>query len=100
MDTPSRSAFLAMIILPGERTTVMGTVNVIRTTSQTMGPLITGILAEKNLLWVSFVIAGGLKACYDIGLLAMFKNKEKERSRAERATLEEDPLNNTDEQTT
>jgi MFS family permease len=87
MDTPPRAAFLAMMILPGERTAVMGTVNVVRTTAQTMGPLITGILADRNHLWVSFVIAGSLKACYDLGLLAMFKNKEKEREAAEQERL-------------
>jgi MFS family permease len=100
MDTPPRSAFLAMMILPGERTSVMGTVNVIRTTAQTMGPLITGILADKNLLWVSFVIAGGLKGCYDIGLLVMFKNKEKERDRAEHRTDDENESNDPEEGTT
>lgn len=84
MDTPPRSAFLATIILPGERTAVMGTLNVIRTTSQSLGPLITGVLVDKNFFWVSFVVAGCLKACYDLGLLAMFKNKERERERAER----------------
>jgi MFS family permease len=100
MDTPPRSAFLAMMVLPEERTSVMGTINVIRTSSQTMGPLITGILADNNLLWVSFVIAGGLKSCYDIGLLAVFKNKEKERDRAERQSLQEDPLVNPEEENT
>ncbi|KAI1867321.1 hypothetical protein JX265_000842 [Neoarthrinium moseri] len=90
MDTPPRSAFLAMMILPAERTAVMGTINVVRTSSQTLGPLITGVLAEKNLLWVSFVIAGGLKACYDLGLLVMFKNREKERERTEQERHEED----------
>lgn len=55
----------------------MGTVNVVKTASQTMGPLITGVLADKNLLWVSFIVAGALKATYDLGLLVMFRNREK-----------------------
>ncbi|KAH8666621.1 major facilitator superfamily domain-containing protein [Xylariales sp. PMI_506] len=88
MDSPPRTAFLAMIILPSERTAIMGTVNVIRTTSQTLGPLITGLLADKDLLWVSFVVAGSLKACYDVGLLILFKNTERERERAEQERLE------------
>ncbi|KAH8658173.1 major facilitator superfamily domain-containing protein [Xylariales sp. PMI_506] len=83
MDSPPRAAFLAMIILPSERTAVMGTVNVVKTTAQTLGPLITGILADRGLLWVCFVMAGSLKASYDIGLLILFKNKERERERAE-----------------
>ncbi|KAI0133851.1 major facilitator superfamily domain-containing protein [Xylariales sp. AK1849] len=96
MDTPPRSAFLAMIILPGERTAVMGTLNVIRTTSQALGPLITGILADRHNLWVSFVIAGGLKSCYDLGLLAMFKNKEKAMERAQQERVEGDGASNAD----
>jgi MFS family permease len=88
MDTPPRSAFLAMVILPAERTAIMGTINVIRTMAQTMGPLITGLLADRNLLWVSFVLAGSLKACYDLGLLAMFKNRERVRERTVRQLRE------------
>ncbi|KAH8203645.1 hypothetical protein TruAng_002175 [Truncatella angustata] len=87
MDTAPRSAFLAMIILPSERTAIMGTVNVIRTCAQTMGPLITGILADKNMLWVSFVVAGALKAVYDVGILVMFKSREKERAETEDETV-------------
>ncbi|KAK9802099.1 hypothetical protein AB5N19_07907 [Seiridium cardinale] len=90
MDTPPRAAFLAKIILPGERTAVMGTINVIRTSSQTLGPLITGVLADKKLLWVSFVIAGALKAVYDIGLWVMFRNKEGRREQTEEQRTEED----------
>lgn len=84
MDSAPRSAFLAMVVLPAERTAVMGTVNVIRTLSQTMAPLITGILADRSLLWVSLVMAGTLKACYDIGLLVMFRSKERQRERQAR----------------
>lgn len=87
MDTAPRSAFLAMIIRPEERTAVMGTVNVIKTIAQSLGPLLTGILADRNLLWVAFVCCGGLKASYDIGLLALFKNKEKEKEEAERRKI-------------
>mgnify|MGYP000427475207 CR=1 FL=1 len=76
MDVAPRSAFLAAVLLPGERTAVMGAVNVVKTTAQSLGPLITGVLAERDLFWVSFVAAGSLKACYDLGLLAVFKNRE------------------------
>lgn len=79
MDTPPRAAFLAMVILPSERTAIMGTINVVKTASQTMAPLITGVLADRDLLWVSFIIAGSLKATYDLGLLAMFRTREKAR---------------------
>ncbi|ORY62578.1 major facilitator superfamily domain-containing protein [Pseudomassariella vexata] len=90
MDTAPRSAFLATIVLPEERTAVMGTINVVKTTAQSLGPVITGVLADKDHLWVSFVCAGILKACYDLGLLAVFKNKERERELAEQRRIEEE----------
>jgi MFS family permease len=82
MDGPPRSAFLAAILLPNERTAIMGAINVVKTGAQSLGPLITGILAEQNLFWLSFVLAGALKACYDIGLLAVFAGYQ-EREEAE-----------------
>lgn len=80
MDIAPRSAFLAAIVLPQERTAILGTVNVVKTLAQSMGPLITGILAQSSLFWVSFVCAGSLKVCYDLGLLALFKNHERTRA--------------------
>ncbi|MCJ1284589.1 hypothetical protein MMC26_003922 [Xylographa opegraphella] len=77
MDVAPRSAFLADIILPNERTAVMGVINVVKTCSQSIGPSITGILADHDLFWVAFVIAGSLKATYDLGMLATFLGHEK-----------------------
>ncbi|KAI9150521.1 membrane protein [Paramyrothecium foliicola] len=78
MDVAPRSAFLAAILRPEERTMSMGLINVVKTTSQSIGPSITGVLAEHNLFWTSFLCAGSLKICYDIGLLALFKNHEQD----------------------
>ncbi|KND88846.1 putative membrane protein [Tolypocladium ophioglossoides CBS 100239] len=88
MDVAPRSAFLAAVLLPAERTAVMGAVNVVKTTAQSLGPLITGVLASHSLFWVSFVCAGSLKASYDLGLLAVFKNHERDREAGERADEE------------
>ncbi|KAI1095589.1 MFS general substrate transporter [Rostrohypoxylon terebratum] len=90
MDSGPRSAFLATIVLPGERTAVMGTVNVVKTTAQSLGPILTGVLVDRNLFWVSFVASGCLKIAYDIGLLAFFKEKEREREQAERLRIQGD----------
>jgi len=35
--------------------------------------VITGVLAQAGKFWVTFVVAGSLKAAYDLGLLALFK---------------------------
>lgn len=88
MDSGPRSAFLATIVLPAERTAVMGTANVVKTTAQSLGPILTGVLVDRNLFWVAFVGSGSLKILYDLGLLAFFKEKEKERERAERLRIE------------
>jgi MFS family permease len=76
MDTAPRSAFLAAIILPNERTSIMGAINVVKTLAQSVGPVVTGFLAEKNLFWVAFFIAGSLKATYDLSLLGVFANHQ------------------------
>lgn len=64
----------------------MGLVNVVKTSAQSLGPLITGVLANHDLFWVSFVCAGSLKVCYDLGLLAVFKNRERQRREREGET--------------
>ncbi|KAG5660055.1 hypothetical protein KAF25_003577 [Fusarium avenaceum] len=76
MDIAPRAAFLATIIPSKERTVVIGLINVAKTTSSSLGPLITGLLADSNYFWVSFIMAGSLKVCYDLGFLALFKHRE------------------------
>ena len=78
MDQAPRSAFLAAIVLPEERTATMGIVNTVKTMSQSSGPLITGVLAGKGRFWIAFLIAGALKASYDLGMLRMFSNMKLE----------------------
>ncbi|KAJ5469400.1 Major facilitator superfamily domaingeneral substrate transporter [Penicillium diatomitis] len=78
MDVAPRSAFLAAALPADKRTAIMGAVNVVKTTSQSLGPLLTGILARHNRFGVSFIIAGCLKVTYDLGMLASFAGKEAE----------------------
>jgi MFS family permease len=89
MDVAPRSAFLAAVVLPNERTAVMGVINVVKTGSQSLGPFITGILAEHGLFWVSFVVAGSCKVIYDLGMLAVFVNHKTHDDRAEERTYED-----------
>ena len=72
MDQVPRQAFLAAAVLPSERTAVMGLVNVVKTLSQSGGPLLTGWLAGMQKFWIAFLIAGALKASYDLAMLKMF----------------------------
>ncbi|KAF2097093.1 MFS general substrate transporter [Rhizodiscina lignyota] len=87
MDQAPRSAFVAAVFLPEERTAVMGTINLVKTLGQAAGPLITGVLIDRKKWWVGFVIGAVLKVIYDIGLLAMFlKTKVPEHGRRPRQT--------------
>ncbi|KAL8698511.1 MAG: hypothetical protein Q9201_006536 [Fulgogasparrea decipioides] len=72
MDQAPRQAFLAAAVLPGERTAVMGVVNVVKTLSQSGGPVLTGWLAGTKRFWVAFLLAGALKAGYDLAMLKIF----------------------------
>ncbi|KAM0712676.1 hypothetical protein Q7P35_000123 [Cladosporium inversicolor] len=78
MDQAPRSAFLSAVVLPDERTAVMGIVNTVKTMSQSSGPFLTGSLAESGRFWIAFVFAGALKAAYDVGLLTLFLHTELE----------------------
>ena len=89
MDVAPRSAFLAAVILPNERTAVMGLVNVVKTSASSIGPSITGLLADRDLFWISFVIAGSLKATYDLGMLAVFASHVSREDKAKAAAQAE-----------
>ncbi|KAI4662752.1 uncharacterized protein J4E84_002432 [Alternaria hordeiaustralica] len=92
MDQAPRSAFLSIVVLPEERTAVMGVVNILKTLSQSSGPSLTGVLAGNDHFWVAFVAAGSLKATYDLLLLAFFGGRVQPRSEGPEAItgIEED----------
>lgn len=79
MDVAPRAAFLAASLPADRRTAIMGAINVVKTSSQSMGPLVTGVLADNNLFGVSFTLAGILKAIYDVGMLISFAGREPPR---------------------
>jgi Na+/melibiose symporter-like transporter len=90
MDQPPRQAFIAAAVHPNERTAVMGVVNVVKTLSQSAGPAITGWLAERSKIWLSFIVAGSLKVLYDVLILLMFLGHRTVEERAEHRLVTED----------
>ena len=76
MDDVPRSAFLAAIVTPEERTVVIGLVGVLKMLAQSAGPWLTGILAENEMFWVSFVLAGIVKIGYDLCFYRMFRGHQ------------------------
>ncbi|PWY96780.1 MFS general substrate transporter [Aspergillus sclerotioniger CBS 115572] len=81
MEVAPRSAFLAAALPSDRRTAIMGSINVVKTCAQSLGPLLTGVLADRGYFGLSFTIAGILKAVYDIGMLLSFAGKEKQARR-------------------
>ncbi|CAL8471841.1 g11383 [Coccomyxa elongata] len=74
MDVAPRQSFLAGIVSKSERTATMGIVNVVKSLSNSLGPLATGYLAGSNNWQISFFLCGGLKIVYDILLLFSFSH--------------------------
>ena len=87
MDQAPRQAFLAAAVLPSERTSTMGIVNIAKTLSQAWGPSITGWLAGMGKFWIAFIVAGAMKVSYDLTMLKMFTGY---KSREEQAREEEE----------
>jgi sugar phosphate permease len=85
MDTAPRSAFLAGVVEPHERTAMMGFVFMAKSAASCGGPILTGALAQRGCLWVAFVMAGAGMGVYDLGILVAFgrlgrpENREKDQ---------------------
>ncbi|KAI0405694.1 major facilitator superfamily domain-containing protein [Xylaria palmicola] len=72
MDQAPRTALIATIVKPEERTAVMGITSTIRTLAAMAGPTVTGLLASNEHFWVAFVAAGVCRLAYDFGLYGLF----------------------------
>lgn len=79
MDVAPRSAFLAAALPGDKRTAIMGAMNVVKTSAQSLGPGVTGVLAGRGSFGVGFVLAGALKVVYDLGVLVSFWGLERGR---------------------
>ena len=74
MDQAPRSAFIAGVVKPDERTATMGITSMVRTLAAMTGPTLTGILAGSDNFWIAFVVAGCCRLAYDLGLYVLFIN--------------------------
>lgn len=74
MDQAPRTAFIAAVVKPEERTGAMGITSMIRTLAMSVGPSITGLLAGSDNFWVAFLASGICRIIYDIGLWILFVN--------------------------
>ncbi|RYC57674.1 hypothetical protein CHU98_g8533 [Xylaria longipes] len=74
MDQAPRTALIAAVVKPEERTAVMGITSTVRTLAAMTGPSVTGLLASNEHFWVAFVAAGVCRLAYDFGLYGLFIN--------------------------
>ncbi|KAK0648579.1 major facilitator superfamily MFS1 [Cercophora newfieldiana] len=72
MDQAPRQAFISAAVLPGERTAILGVVNVVKTLAQAGGIGSAGVFSGKNLWVAALGLAGAMKASYDLLMLWMF----------------------------
>lgn len=74
MDVPTRQSYTMAIVKPEERSRVAGIINLPRSLTSALGPSIAGAIMQFVGPSVPFLIAGGLKAAYDLALYFMFRN--------------------------
>jgi MFS family permease len=86
MDVPARQAYVASIVPPAERAGALAATGTVRGVMQAVGPLIAGLAIQASAAGLPFLLAGGLKISYDLGLYAAFSRRPggHEASRAPR----------------
>jgi MFS family permease len=76
MDVPTRQAYLAALVDPQERTAAAATTNTARYLARPLGPIVGTALMRNVALGAPWVVAGGLKAGYDLLLWRVFRRVE------------------------
>lgn len=72
MDVPARQAYVASLVDPAERTAAAGYSNAARHLVRPFGPALAS-LSMGMAAGIPFLVAGGLKAAYDIALYLTFR---------------------------
>jgi MFS family permease len=72
MDVPARQAYVASLVDPAERTAAAGYTNAARHLVRPFGPALASLSMGMG-AGLPFVVAGGLKAVYDIALYVTFR---------------------------
>jgi MFS family permease len=72
MDVPTRSSYVMAVVQPEERPAAASVTAVPRSLAAALAPLLSGWLFTVSLFGWPLVIAGGLKAAYDLALLWQF----------------------------
>jgi hypothetical protein len=75
LDVPTRQSYTMALVTPEERTAAASVTSVARSAGAATSPALAGILLQGSFLvfGAPFLIAGGLKAIYDLSLWALFR---------------------------
>ena len=73
MDVPARQSYVMAVVAPEERAAAASVTNVPRSLATAASPLLAGYLLSVSAFGWPLVIAGALKAIYDVLLLVMFR---------------------------
>lgn len=74
MDVPTRQAYVIALVDPDERTAATAFTGTARYVVRPLAPVLAG-LAQQLFLGLPFVLAGGIKAAYDLALWASFRGR-------------------------
>ena len=67
-----RNVFIGRIINKKKRTAILGIINMVKIITNASGSFFTGVVADRNLFWLAFVVAGSLKFTYVLVFLYTF----------------------------
>jgi MFS family permease len=73
MDVPTRQAYTVALVAPDERAAAAGLTASARALAQACAPAVTGLTMGVAATALPFILAGGLKIAYDLGLLLRFR---------------------------
>jgi MFS family permease len=96
MDVPTRQAYTMALVEPEERTAVASVTSLARSVGSSTSPVFSGLLLQGPLLVLGlpFVLAGALKAAYDLTLWFVFRRvhlPEEEEGHAMRTAGQREP---------
>ena len=75
MDVPTRQAYTMALVAPEERTAAASITSLARSVGSSTSPVFSGLLLQGPLLIIGlpFILAGTLKAAYDLTLWSVFR---------------------------
>jgi MFS family permease len=73
MDVPARQSFVMSVVPPEERAAAASVTNVPRSLAAGLSPMVAGLLLDRTSFGWPLILAGCLKAAYDVLLLVQFQ---------------------------